>query len=113
MLLWTVNCKGKTGQRLQLPLMLCYAFTIHKSQGLTLSAGELSVNHLFSPGQGYTGLSRFSDLKRVRLLNYKGGSINIVNKDVVHYYDTLKSPSDTQAASPICFSSPCDLGCCS
>ena len=30
-----------------------------------------------------------------------------------NYYDTLKSRTDTQAASPICFSSPCDLGCCS
>ena len=75
MLLWTVNCKSKTGQRLQLPLMLCYAFTIHKSQGLPLSAGELNVDHLFSPGQGYTGLPRFSDLKRVRLVNYKGAAL--------------------------------------
>ena len=75
MLLWTVNCKGKIGQRLQLTLMLCYAFTIHKSQGLILSAGELNVDHLFLPGQGYTGLSRFSDLKRVRHLNYKGAAL--------------------------------------
>ena len=61
-----------------------------------MSAGELNADHLFSPDQGYSGLSRFSDLKRVRLLNYKGGSINIVSKDVVHYYDTLKSRIDTQ-----------------
>ena len=40
MVLWTVNYQGKIEKRLQLPLMLCYSFTVHKSQSFNLSAGE-------------------------------------------------------------------------
>ena len=112
MVLWTANYQGKIGKRLQLPLMLCYSFTVHKSQGSNLSAGELNADRLFAPGQGYTGLSRFTDLKRVRLLNYKGGSINIVSNEVVQYYKTLKSSVDDTVNLQICSSLPSDLGCC-
>ena len=65
MVLQTVNYHGKVGKWLQLPLMLCYSFTVHKSQGFNLSSGELDADRLFAPGEGYTGLSRFTDLKRV------------------------------------------------
>ena len=78
--LYVVNKDGKVGKRLQLPLTLSYSFTIHKSQGMALDNGELNVDRLFSPGQGYTGLSRFKTRETVRLLNYDGSRpINIVS----------------------------------
>jgi len=58
---WSEN--GKSCARTQLPLTLCWATTIHKSQGLTL---EKVVVHLgakdFCPGLTYVALSRVRKL---------------------------------------------------
>ena len=66
MALWTVNYQGQVGKWLQLPLMLCYSFTVHESQGFNLSSGKLDADRLFAPGQGYTGLSPFTDFLTTR-----------------------------------------------
>ena len=110
--LYVVNKNGKTGKRLQLPISLSYSFTIHKSQGMALDAGELNVDRLFSPGHGYTGLSRFKTMDSVRLLNYDGKPFNIVSQEVLDYYEKLESCVATSQNSPICKSNPSVLGCC-
>lgn len=56
----------------QYPLMLSWALTIHKAQGMTLSKVGVSLNGHFAPGQTYTALSRCktkNGLHLVGLLN--------------------------------------------
>merc|ERR1711920_868656 len=44
--------------RLQLPLKLGWALTVHRAQGCTLSRAELQLENAFDYGQVYVALSR-------------------------------------------------------
>ena len=64
---------GKEGtllQRTQLPLILCWAATVHKVQGLSFDATviDLGVN-VFKPGMAYVALSQVRTLGGLALLN--------------------------------------------
>jgi len=48
--------------RLQVPLKLGWALTVHKAQGMNLSRAELQVDDAFEPGQVYVALSRLTCL---------------------------------------------------
>jgi len=52
----------------QIPLLLCYAVTIHKAQGLTLPSVQVTMD-FFECGQGYVGLSRTRRLEDLYLTN--------------------------------------------
>lgn len=44
--------------RMQVPLTLAYALTIHKSQGMTLDAASCDIDNTFANGQAYVAMSR-------------------------------------------------------
>ena len=53
----------------QIPLMLAYAVTIHRSQGLTLNAAQVAMK-FFECGQAYVALSRVRALENLYLTNF-------------------------------------------
>lgn len=77
----------------QLPLILAWALTIHKSQGATLDVAEIDVGKgIFECGQTYVALSRIRSLDGLFLKAFDIDSIR-VNSLVVEYYRTLRSRS--------------------
>jgi ATP-dependent DNA helicase PIF1 len=74
----------------QVPLMLSWALTIHKSQGATLDAAEIDVGSgIFECGQTYVALSRVKSLNGLYLSSFDAKRIRI-NKKVKEFYESLR-----------------------
>lgn len=75
----------------QVPLILAWALTIHKSQGATLDAAEIDVGSgIFECGQTYVALSRVKNLDGLYLTSFDVTKIRI-NKKVKEYYERLNT----------------------
>jgi ATP-dependent DNA helicase PIF1 len=62
---------GPIASRLQLPLLLCYAISAHKSQGQTIEAPIVpDLVHCFQDGMGYVMLSRVKSRGQLYLPNF-------------------------------------------
>ena len=73
----------------QVPLILSWALTIHKSQGATLDIAEVDVGSgIFECGQTYVALSRVKSLDGLYLSSFDVTKIKI-NTKVKDYYDSL------------------------
>ena len=74
----------------QVPLMLSWAITIHKSQGITLDNAEIDAgNNIFEAGQTYVALSRLRSLEGLYLTRFSPSKIKN-NKQVQDYYESLE-----------------------
>jgi ATP-dependent exoDNAse (exonuclease V) alpha subunit len=80
----------------QIPLILSWALTIHKSQGATLDAAEIDVGSgIFECGQTYVALSRVKSLEGLYLTSFDAKRIRI-NKKVKEYYESLRLYNETR-----------------
>ena len=78
-----------TGYVSFMPLKLCYAITVHKSQGLTLNKAIIDLGESnFTHGQGYVALSRLRKLKDIKLISFDK---NVFKQDteVKDFYDSI------------------------
>ena len=74
----------------QLPLILSWAITIHKSQGLSIDNALIDIgNSIFEYGQTYVALSRVKSLNGLYLTGVKANKIK-ANPIVIKFYKTLK-----------------------
>jgi len=75
----------------QIPLILSWAVTIHKSQGATLDMAELDVGgDIFECGQTYVAMSRVKSLEGLYLASFDYKRIQI-NSKVRAFYDNLEN----------------------
>lgn len=82
---WETDLLAHVGFK-QIPLMLAWAVTIHKSQGATLDYAEIDVgSSVFAEGQTYVALSRVRSLEGLFLKSLNKNKIK-VNPKVVEFY---------------------------
>lgn len=79
--------------RVQLPLMLAWALSIHKSQGQTLPKAKVDLSRIFENGQAYVALSRAVSRDGLQVLNFRKEKVTTHYK-VQAFYETLKSTED-------------------
>jgi len=73
----------------QIPLVLGYALTIHKSQSLTLDSAYIDCSRIFEAGQLYTALSRVRTLGGLYLNHFDLKYIK-TDERVIEYYKKLE-----------------------
>lgn len=73
----------------QVPLILAWAITIHKSQGLTLDKISCDLSDIFSPGQAYVALSRARSLNGVFIESINFNKITS-HPEAVEFYQNLE-----------------------
>jgi ATP-dependent DNA helicase PIF1 len=75
----------------QIPLILAWALTIHKSQGATFDAAEIDAgSEIFECGQTYVALSRVKSLEGLYLTSLDVSKIRVHPK-VKKFYESLSS----------------------
>lgn len=74
--------------RVQLPLMLAWSLSIHKSQGQTLPKVKVDLRRVFEKGQAYVALSRAVSREGLQVLNFDKSRI-MAHQKVVDFYSTL------------------------
>lgn len=67
---YDINVKRDVATRLQIPLKLGYAFTVHKAQGLTLDCVEVDFRNMNCPGQIGVAVGRAVKTDGLRVINF-------------------------------------------
>lgn len=94
---WTYIDEDDTLYAISMPLKLCWAMTIHKSQSATLDAVVTNLGpRIFTCGQAYVALSRVRDLKSIQFLDISKDSFK-ADEDVKEFYKFLKYVNSEQS----------------
>ena len=81
-----------SGSYSQLPVVLAWAMTIHKSQGLTLSSVHLDLGKgAFETGQTYVALSRCRSLKTLTMARPIRSEDILVDPQAVAFYKEIRT----------------------
>jgi ATP-dependent DNA helicase PIF1 len=76
--------------RVQLPLILSWAMSIHKSQGQTLDRVRVDLSRVFEKGQAYVALSRATSLEGLQVLGFDPAKV-MVHPKVAKWSQSLES----------------------
>eukprot|EP01018_Ginkgo_biloba_P030549 Gb_41691 [translate_table: standard] len=79
-------------KRTQVPLILAWALSVHKCQGMTLDRVETDLSEAFEYGMVYVALSRVKNLQGLRLSGFDPCKIKVHPK-VVNFYQRLTEGS--------------------
>ena len=92
---WATRCRqtGTLAIRMQFPLRLAYAMTIHKSQGMSIDSLAVSVNESFEPGQAYVALSRATSMAGLQLIGAFDRSAIVPSDRISSFFAALEGGS--------------------
>ena len=76
--------------RWQIPLMMAYAISIHKAQGMTIAMLDVSFQGMFEYGQAYVALSRATDWENLYLRHFDASNVK-AHVDVSLLHDVYNS----------------------
>ncbi|KAF5099035.1 hypothetical protein D0Z00_001795 [Geotrichum galactomycetum] len=95
---WTLeDLEGKVeASRSQVPLILAWALSIHKSQGQTLEWVRVDLSKVFEAGQAYVALSRAVRMEGLQVLGFNRRKI-MVHPRVIEFYASLSSALEIPA----------------
>lgn len=95
-----------SAKRIQYPLKLAYAVTIHRAQGQTLENVVVDCTDLFAPGQLGVAVGRATKLGGLQVLNYSRKVGNIPHSpQVYHFY-----AAEHRVSSLCCRTKQVDVG---
>lgn len=84
--------------REQIPLMLAYAITVHKSQGMSLAKVQINMTHIFEKAQLYVAMSRCTSLEGLFLVgSFPSRELLIPNPVVVSWWGRILASHATNA----------------
>ena len=97
--------------RTQMPLILAWALSIHKSQSMELDEAVMDLSACFADGQTYCALSRVRTLEVVHLLGFSRRSIK-ASALAMAYEQRVLTELKTQVTNPLsCLSHGCFRVC--
>ncbi len=73
----------------QFPIILAYAITIHKSQGMTYQQIACNLDSCFASGQAYVALSRCANYDKLYLTRQVNPKSIITDNIVVNFYENI------------------------
>ena len=76
-------------KRVQVPLILAWALSIHKAQGQTLSRVKVDLGKVFEKGQAYVALSRATSKEGLQVIRFDEKRVMVHDK-VLQFYSKLK-----------------------
>lgn len=83
--------------RVQVPLILAWAITIHKSQGQTIPRLYVDLNRVFECGQAYVALSRCTDPNCLQVVGFSKDIVK-VDLECLNYYEPVPEYPATDVA---------------
>jgi ATP-dependent DNA helicase PIF1 len=82
----SVKLRGNVvAERVQYPLRLAWAISIHKSQGMTIEKLRVNMEGIFEAGQAYVALSRAKSIEGLEVKNFSAGHVR-ANEQAVKFY---------------------------
>lgn len=85
---WELEIEGARATAVQLPLMLCWAITIHKCQSITLDKAVMDLASCFTDAMVYVALSRVRTLDGIFLNSFDKRKIK-ANEKVKEYLSNI------------------------
>ncbi|CAI5755511.1 unnamed protein product [Candida verbasci] len=76
--------------RIQIPLLLSWAMSIHKSQGQTLDRVKIDLNKSFEEGQAYVAISRARSKDRLELKGFNPNKV-LTSPIVIDFYRKIQA----------------------
>ncbi|KAF7331703.1 ATP-dependent DNA helicase PIF1 [Mycena kentingensis (nom. inval.)] len=86
-------------RRMQVPLILAWAISIHKSQGQTIHRVKVDLGKVFEKGQSYVALSRAASMSGLQVLRFDANKVKAHPK-VIEWSKTLETHAPVEKAEP-------------